>query len=279
MAARARLLSLVATASAVVAVGSPTGEGANRAAVLPTLYVAYAMNCTFSITDDSRRVVTLIAPGTYQVMVTSPVVFSIIDLSGTYDMTACKGSAQFVLTGSGVDLATTLQDGDEDKDILKATFQPSATYTARDLNQPTVARAVFTTTATGSPTSPSGPSSGGSSTVSGTASTDVVGSKTVTTAAAAPILATLTATVGASGQTTFTKAGKPVTALAPGRYRIALSDRDQRSGFAIQMVGRAATILTGDLYVGTRTTTVVLKAGQWRFSSARGKTSSFVVSG
>ena len=90
------------------------------------------MNCTFTITDDDGKRVTSIAPGTYQISVTTPVVFSAVDLSGINDFTACKSFAQFELTGPGVNVFTTLQDGDEDKDIFKETFLANSTYTARD---------------------------------------------------------------------------------------------------------------------------------------------------
>ena len=47
-------------------------RSARGAAALPTLYVNYNMNCTFGITDDSGKAVTSIAPGTYQVQITTP---------------------------------------------------------------------------------------------------------------------------------------------------------------------------------------------------------------
>ena len=47
------------------------------APALPTLYVNYTMNCTFSIVDDAGRPVTTIAPGSYQVEVTTPIMFKL----------------------------------------------------------------------------------------------------------------------------------------------------------------------------------------------------------
>ena len=85
------------------------------------------MSCTFTITDDNGRRVSSIPPGTYQVLVTTPMVFADVDLSGIFDMTACKSFVQFQLAGPGVNLSTTLQEGDEDKELLRAVFQPSAT--------------------------------------------------------------------------------------------------------------------------------------------------------
>src|SRR5262249_31967117 len=115
--ARPLLTAVLASLSLAVV---PAG-GARTADVLPTLYVAYTMHCTFAITDDSGRRVASIPPGTYQVLVTTPMVFADVDLSGIFDMTACKGFVQFQLTGPGVNLQTTLQDGDEDKEMLRGT--------------------------------------------------------------------------------------------------------------------------------------------------------------
>src|SRR5579884_269074 len=105
-----RTPALLAVAAMLAGITAVPGSAARAA--LPTLYVAYTMNCTFTITDDSGAKVTSIPPGSYQVQVTSPVAFGGVDLSGTNDMTACKGSVQFHLTGPGVSISTTLEDGD-----------------------------------------------------------------------------------------------------------------------------------------------------------------------
>ena len=91
------------------------------------------MNCTFTIADDDGKRVTSIPPGTYQISVHHGRRLRAVDLSGIDDFTACKGFTQFQLSGPGVNIFTTLQDGDEDKDSLKETFAANATYTARDL--------------------------------------------------------------------------------------------------------------------------------------------------
>ena len=135
-----RRLGLAAAALGLIAVGSAQ-------AAKPTIYVNYTIGCTFTITDDSGKAVTAIPAGDYQILVRTPGSFGGVDLSGTYDMTACKGAVDFRLTGPGVSIATTLDDGDGDSDFLYTTFMPSSTYTAVDNHQPTVARATFTTTA------------------------------------------------------------------------------------------------------------------------------------
>ncbi len=129
-------------------------------AAKPTIYVNYAIGCTFTITDDSGKPVTAIPAGDYQILVRTPGSFGGVDLSGIFDMTACKGAVDFRLAGPGVSVATTLDDGDADSDFLYTTFMPSSTYTAVDGHQPTVARATFATTSStlassgGAPTTP-----------------------------------------------------------------------------------------------------------------------------
>src|SRR4051812_11359356 len=150
-----RFLTLTAVLAGAVALSASAGA-ATRDTVLPTLYFDYALNCTFSVTDDGGRRVTSIAPGTYQISVRTVVVFALVDLSGIDDFTACKGFTQFQLTGPGVNILTTLQDGDEDRDTFKETFAANATYTAFDLLRP-AARSVFATT--GANTTPSAPAS------------------------------------------------------------------------------------------------------------------------
>ncbi len=267
-----RRVSTLAAVLVVAAVLVPAAVA--RQSALPTLFVAYTMNCTFAVSDDAGKRVSSIAPGTYQVYVTTPVVFGGYDLSGTFDMTACKGFVQFKLTGPGVNLDTTLQDGDEDKELLSATFQPSGTYTAVDLNQPSVARAVFTTTATGSPTSPTGTTSSGSGTSSGSKGSSqpsLVGS------AAVAFRGNLAATIDTAGKLALKLKGKPVGTLKAGLYTFTVHDGSAKSGFSIQKVKAGAVALTGVGYKGTHVKTIQLKPGQWTFFSPGGKKNYFIV--
>src|SRR5215471_12155031 len=88
----------LAGALAVAAMLVPAALARRSDQVLPTLYVSYAMNCTFTITGDNGARVTTIPPGTYQVYITTPMVFADVDLTGISDMTACKSFTQFSLT-------------------------------------------------------------------------------------------------------------------------------------------------------------------------------------
>ena len=81
MAARVRRVSILLAVLAAAAVLVPAGSASSRDAgqpALPTLYVVYTMNCTFSIVDDPGRPVTAIAPGTYQVEVSTPIMFKLV---------------------------------------------------------------------------------------------------------------------------------------------------------------------------------------------------------
>jgi hypothetical protein len=263
-----RLYPTIAGAFALMAAIVPSALARRSDQVLPTLYVNYTMNCTFTITGDSGATVTSIPPGTYQVFITTPMVFADVDLTGITDMTACKSFTQFALTGPGVNLATTLQDGDEDKELDKATFQPASTYVAVDNNQPGVARVSFTTTASGSAsdvTSPTTSSSSGKGDVQSTLLGSSSGSGSASTAASLPLRGTLVATVSPSGTLKLTYEGKGVTSLKAGRYTVSVSDHSAKGGFIIQGVKQGATTVSGVAFVGKRTKALDLRAGQWFF--------------
>jgi hypothetical protein len=263
LARRFSILAALAAALALVPAAS------SRPAVLPTLYVQYTMNCTFTITNDNGGAVTSIAPGTYQVSIRTPVSFAEVDLSGIFDMTACKGFVQFDLTGPGVNAFDNLGDGDNAFDLLTATFQPSSTYTAVDLNQPSVARAVFTTTATGSPNAPTGPTSSVSG--KGTPSTDIAGSEAV------PFRGSLDAIVFANGRLSLSRNGRKVTSLKTGRWTFSVDDESRQAGFGVQILkGRVQTI-TSAAYVGSHDVTVTLRPGRWTYFTAGGKKTTFFV--
>jgi hypothetical protein len=247
------LLVVLAAASALVASGS------SKISVQPTLYVHYTMDCGFTIRDDNNALVSSIAPGAYQIVVTTPVAFAGVDLSSTSDFTACKGFARFQLTGPGVNVATTLQDGDADYGTFKATFQAGSTYTARDAVRPDTATA-FSTLDSGSPSEPAGPAS---------AAPTKGGSDLVR--------ATLVGKLTAIGDVQLTKGGAAVTRLMIGRYKFSIADGSSESGFKVQHTGGTPITLTGVTFVGKRTVIVTLTAGQWKAFSGKGNTQSFTV--
>jgi len=270
-------MARISTLIAVLAVtAAPASDAGARASVLPTLYVNYTMNCTFSISDDSGKTISSIAPGEYQVLVLTPMVFADVDLSGkpANDMTACKSFVQFHLNGPGVSLSTTLQDGDEDKETLKATFAPSASYNAVDLNQPAVARFAFTTSATGTAANPTGPAS--TATGKGQTQQELIGSQA---GAVASFRGSLDAIVSAGGKLSLTRNGKSVKSLKSGKWTFAVDDESKRAGFIVQALNGKPQTVTSPTFVGSHNATISLKPGRWFFFSPSGvKTTFFVVS-
>jgi len=263
-----RTIGVIAAALALAAVAAAPG-GAARAA-LPTLYVNYTMQCTFTITDDSGKTVTTIAPGTWQIAVSTPGSFGGVDLSGKNDMTACKGSIDFKLTGPGVNLETTLNDGDGSYDMLSGNFAPSSTYVAVDGNQPAVARAQFTTAASGTATGSAGGSGSGSS-GSGSA-----GSAGGASAGGSVTVGTLSGTVGSTGALKLTFKGKTVTTLKPGKYTVTVVDTSTHNGFLLH--GKSTVTVSSVPYVGKKSLVVDLKTGQWYFApTTKGKKTFFIV--
>jgi hypothetical protein len=257
-------------AAALVAAAVAVAPGGAARAALPTLYVNYTMQCTFTITDDSGKTVTTIAPGTWQVAVSTPGSFGGVDLSGKNDMTACKGSIDFKLTGPGVNLETTLNDGDGSYDMLSGNFAPSSTYVAVDGNQPSVARAQFTTAASGTATGTAGGSSSTGSSSTGSSSTGSAGAGGTAT------LGTLSGTVGSTGALKLTYKGKTVTTLKPGKYTVNVVDTSTHNGFLLH--GKSTVTVSSVPYVGKKSLVVNLQTGQWYFAStAKGKKSYFVV--
>src|SRR6059058_1475882 len=112
------LTAALMVAAAVLAALGNAGTRAGGAPALPTLYVQYTMNCTFAIFDDAGKPVTSIPPGSYQLEVSTPIMFKLVRPGGVTvdniapnDFTGCKGWVQFQLSGPGVNLFTTLDSG------------------------------------------------------------------------------------------------------------------------------------------------------------------------
>jgi hypothetical protein len=253
-----RFATLTGVVAGVAALLVSTGSAGLRttSAAAPSLYVMYAMNCTFTIVDDSGRTVTSIPPGHYQVDVRTPLAFGTMPNPGPgTDMTACRGAPQFQLQGPGVDLFTNMTAGCESDKVFTETFQPNGTYVAQDLNQPSVAHGSFTTLASGAPVVPTVTYGGGKGKPE--VSTDIVGSLAV--------LGTLNATVSA-GKPTLTTKGKPVSSLKAGRYKLTIADRDAKAGFfVLGPTSKAPTSLSGVTFHGTHSVAIKLTAGKWTY--------------
>lgn len=247
---------------ALLVLGAALGVQGTASAGLPTIYVNYTMNCTFNMTDAMGKTLTAIVPGNYQILVTSPVPFAAVDLAGINDMTACKGSANFQLTGPGVSLTTTMDDGDSDSAFVYATLQPSSTYTAVDTTQPSVAHFTFTTTATGN-------ASGPATTATSTTTTPKVGNAAGGGVTLLPVITkpgkSLTGTVNSNGGVTLRQDGKTVDVLGAGTYEITVTDKSNRNGFVLQR-GKAKPVqITGPAFVGRHRVSMKLTKGEWSF--------------
>jgi hypothetical protein len=260
------LAAVLATTAALIA----TVEAHSLARAAPTLYVKYGGNsCTFTLTDDSGQSVTSIPPGTYQIIVSTPIVFNDVDLQTYTSLTGCTTYVRFQLDGPGVTLKTSLTAGDEDQASLSAALQPSSSYTAADLNNP-VARVVFTTTATA--TAGAGASTPTSTTSQpGSTQPKLVGSAAVTS------LGTLQAVVHRNGVLTLTRAGKIVSSLPTGRWTLLVHDVSVKSGLSLQKANGKAETITSAAFAGSRTLTLTLRPGRWRFFSTSGKSGAAVV--
>lgn len=177
---------------------------------------------------------------------------------------------QFDLSGPGVDLVTNMTDGEDLSASYVETFQPNSTYTYQDDDQPglvwtfatTSAAAASTPAPTPSPTPSDGPGSGSTGTSSGSTSS-VLGTPTVGSPAQAPLRGSLSGVVNIHGKLSLRFKGKAVTTLVAGRYAVTVIDDSRKSGFVLQEIDRQAITLTTATFVGKRTATVDLTAGQW----------------
>ena len=102
---RALTLTAALLAAAVLVPVSSAGRRDNGAPALPTLYVVYTLNCTFSIVDDRGNPVTSIAPGSYQIEVSTPIMFKLVVPGGpTVDRQTISmpiGRKRFAAMGNG----------------------------------------------------------------------------------------------------------------------------------------------------------------------------------
>jgi hypothetical protein len=245
-----RHLAFFLAGAAAFAALAATGAGAD----LPTLYVGYTSDdCTFRLTNDSGAAVTTIAPGTYQVAISTPDPFGLFGNSGSASQAACRGFVQFRLTGPGVTLFTTLDYGDAAFELYSETFRAGGTYTLQDDGNVAVSRRSFTFSATGS---------AGSSTPTNTSSA----AATTSTA----FRGALEVVVSRGGRVVVTRKGKPIGALKAGRYSISVRDTSKQDGFSLQPPKGKVQAITNAAYLGVRVLTVTLAPGRCTFFAPGG---------
>jgi hypothetical protein len=233
-------------------------DGSNAAYPgIPSIYVTYTDDCTFSMSADGGFTFTsssppgaTIPPGLYQILV----------LMGNPPQGYTCTTPVFTLTGPGVNSVTAFpQQATLDNHVLPA-LQPSSTYMAYDTNAPNATRVYFTTAATGSSSSllTATPTQ---TTGKGASQPDLVGS-----GAATPTKGTIVATIDSIGLATLRLGGKTIHTLKAGYYAIRAVDPTRRMGLMLDETSplRKPRTLTTLLYKGTKTVVVDLTAGQWR---------------
>jgi hypothetical protein len=245
---RARLVPLLASLAALFA--APSAQAA-----FPSLYVNYKTeDCTFRLTNDAGSTVTTIAPGTYQIVITTPDPYGVF--GQTEGLAACKGFIQFHLDGPGVSLSTTLDYGDGTSEIYPATFQPGATYTMQDDNNIAGTRRSITVSTSGSATPAPSPSKG---------------------AGASDSIATLHGIVTRNGKLSLRRNGRAVTSLKAGRYTFSVDDQSRKLGSRVQVLNGKVQAITSAGYVGWQEVTLTLVPGRWAFFAQGGPRTVFLV--
>ena len=76
---------------------------------------------------------------------------------------------------------------------------------------------------------------------------------------------TLTGTVGPGFTITLKKAGVKVTTLKHGTYKFVISDKSSIHNFHLKGPNGYSKVLTGIAYTGTKTYTITVKPGTWRY--------------
>ena len=251
---------MLRSAGALAATLAFVAGAAGARADLPTLYVGYSTaDCTFRLTNDGGTAVTTIAPGTYQVSITTPDPFGLFGNSGAGDLQACKGYVQFRLTGPGVSLFTTLDYGDSASELYSETFKAGGTYTLQDDGNVANTRRTFTVSE------------------SGTAGSTPPGSATSGGGGAVAFRGVLEVSVSARGTLVVTRKGEKIGGLKAGRYTFSVHDGSKKLGFSLQPPAGKPQTVTNAVYVGFRDLAVVLTPGRWTFFVPGGAETSFGV--
>ena len=263
-----RFLRIRLLVAALVAAVGATALGSQAATPgVPSIYVDYNTNCTFSMSVDpgtpvvpSSTPALTVPPGTYQLLIAMP------NPIGGY--APCSGPT-FTLTGPGVSTQVVFV-GQELHEEHLFTFQPSSTYVAQEESAPAATRRSIATSATGS--SASLLPSATPSTASGSqASSDYVGS------AILRYRGKLAVTVSSAGKATLRQSGRAVASLKTGRYDVVVDDEDTRAGFSVRHGIREAVPVTGVRFKGKRTKRMALTSGSWTFSARPGTSVRFTV--
>jgi hypothetical protein len=270
--------------------GAALGLAATLAFALPAQRGDAAVSQTISASiNQNDDLAMTFADGT---PIGSPALPGTLIPPGTYQVSVNDGSdiSNFDLSGPGVSDATSVQDLVQVS--WTVTFQPCSEYSY--VND-TVATSTewFQTSASSSSSSPCASAGAGAAPVAtpttptappptavttNTPGPDPASASKPTSNKAPRFRGTLLGTVSPTGALRLTSGGKEVAALKTGRYTIEVSDKTSTDGITIQEIHAPATTVTGASFVGKRSVTLDLSAGQWFFyPSFIGKKSYFIV--
>ena len=260
-----RLVAFSALAAGLLAL-APLAQG--RGAASQSLDVNFSVSGAVAVTLPDGTPVgttsgapTVIPAGYYAVVVLGP--------------GGCTQLPLFDLKGPGENIVDDMSGGEVTSETYGAYLMPNSTYTWRTDNlNPGIVHTFVTSAVVGG--TPLASSSAGPPVPSGTlapTSQDLVGSAVV------PFRGKLTGAVSPGGALTLLYKGRVVTSLMAGRYTITITDKSATNGFMLEKAARSTVRLTGGSFVGKRSTSVDLTAGQWHALSGLGaKTYAIVVS-
>jgi hypothetical protein len=182
------------------------------------------------------------------------------------NLTGVQG-VTFELSGPGVSLSTDVDAGEVATETDPVTLLPNSVYEFQNVNLPSSGLYFSSSGVVGSSAPTSGSTAGSSSSTGASGGTNPAATKTVTTPSpepvAPPLRGTLTAVVSAADKLSFVFKGKAVATLAAGRYSVHVSDKSHTAGFVLQGLHGVALTVTTAPFVGSRSTSVTLSAGQW----------------
>ena len=262
---RGRFVAAIACAAGLFAV-APGAQAHGLAN--PSLRVNFFSNGTIAVTLPDGTAVgtpsgapTVIPAGYYTVNMIGP--------------GGCSNVPYFELKGHGTSIVDNMDEGELSVNSYNAYLPPNSTFTWKDDDANPMVIYTFQTSSDVQGTPPATSGSGGlQGGKHGTAtSSDPLGSDTP------QLRGTLNASVTATGVLALAFKGNAVTSLEAGKYTIVVNDKSKSSGFSLLRGKPKRTFnLTGNAYVGTHKSSLMLAAGQWSFASGAGKTSSaFVV--
>ena len=233
---------------------------------LPTLYVNYTDQCTFTVVNDAGQPVTSIAPGQYELDVTTPILFRMLAPGGPGEperLHRLQGVCPVPDDGAGcerlLDARQRLQLGQRHRHLDASTELDLHT---RGLEPAGRTKMTITTLAGGTPqlptTEPLRRDVGEGHTLDGPDRIERARPRRPRGEARDERQAHADAERQAGLK------------LRSGRYSFAIADRDRKGGVSLQVNVKdvAATELSGKAFVGTKKTTVVLSAGRWTVSAA-----------